>query len=267
MYHAEANDSLMFDLSNKIAVITGGGSGIGQAIAQIYARQGAQVCILDLDPAKADATREQIEAAGGQALSLICDVSDRDSVQAAMDEAAQASGRIDVLVNSAGLSDIGTVETTTEQAFDRVYEVNVKGVFFGMQAAIPHMKQRGGSIINLASIASFVGLPDRFAYSMSKGAVWLMTLTAARDLLPYHIRVNAISPARVHTPFVDQYLARTYPGREAEMYQQLAATQPIGRMAQPEEVAALALYLASDEASFATGSQYPLDGGFLHLNT
>lgn len=257
----------MFDLTHKIAVITGGGSGIGQAIAQTYAERGAHVFVLELHADKAADTLAQIQAAGGKAEAISCDVADKASVDAAMQQVGAATGRVDILVNNAGISHIGTVEHTTEAEFDRVVGVNVKGVFLCMQAAIPYMKEQGGSIINMASIASFVGLPDRFAYSMSKGAVWLMTLTAAKDLLPYNIRVNAISPARVHTPFVDQFLSTNYPGKEAEMLEQLAATQPLGRLGKPEEIAALALYLASDEASFATGSNFPLDGGFVYLNT
>ena len=257
----------MFDLSGKTAVVTGGGSGIGQAIALTYAKQGASVFVLELDESKASATLQMIKDQGGQSRALTCDVSDPASVKAVMEQVAQVSPQIDILVNNAGISHIGSIENTSEEDFDRVYRVNVKGVYLCMQAVIPYMKEKGGSIINMASIASFIGLADRFAYSMSKGAVWLMTLTAAKDLIPYNIRVNAISPARVHTPFVDQYLAKTYPGQEEEMYQKLAATQPIGRMGKPEEIASLALYLASDEASFATGSNFPLDGGFVHLNT
>ncbi|MEM9985741.1 MAG: glucose 1-dehydrogenase [Bacteroidota bacterium] len=257
----------MFDLSGKTAVVTGAGSGIGQAIALTYAQEGALVFGLEFDQNKALHTLKLIQERGGKAQALTCDVSDPSSVKAAMDEIAQVSPQIDILVNNAGISHIGSLEDTSEEDFDRVYQVNVKGVYLCMQAAVPYMKAKGGSIINLASIASFVGLADRFAYSMSKGAVWLMTLTAAKDLIRYNIRVNAISPARVHTPFVDQYLANNYPGQEAEMFQKLSSTQPIGRMGKPKEVAALALYLASDEASFATGSNFPLDGGFVNLNT
>ena len=255
----------LFDLSGKVAVVTGGGSGIGRSIAQALAAQGAAVHILERDPAAAEAVAAAIAAAGGQAQVHACDVAQASSVAAAM-QAAGTSG-IDILVNNAGIAHIGTVESTSEADFDRIYAVNVKGVFLCMQAAVPYMKARGGSIVNMASIASEIGLPDRFAYSMSKGAVLTMTYTAARDLLPYGIRCNAVSPARVHTPFVDGFLRANYPGREQEMYDTLAATQPIGRMGRPEEVAHLVLYLASDEASFITGTNFPIDGGFIKLNT
>ena len=152
--------------------------------------------------------------------------------------------------------------------FERLFHVNVKGVYNGMFAAIPLMQQQGGGVIlNLCSIAAWVGLNDRFAYSMTKGAVHAMTLSAAKDYLADKIRVNSISPARVHTPFVDGFLAKSYPGREQEMFDKLSASQPIGRMAQPEEVAALMLYLCSEEAGFITGTDYPIDGGFLTLNS
>jgi NAD(P)-dependent dehydrogenase (short-subunit alcohol dehydrogenase family) len=174
------------------------------------------------------------------------------------------SGRIDILVNNAGIAHIGTVESTTEADLDRIYSVNVKGVHLCSQAAVPAMvKEGGGVILNLASIASLIGLTDRFAYSMSKGAVLTMTRSIAVDYVKQGIRCNCICPARVHTPFVDGYLRDTYPGREEEMFKQLSEYQPIGRMAEPDEVAALALYLCSDEASFITGQAYPIDGGVL----
>jgi NAD(P)-dependent dehydrogenase (short-subunit alcohol dehydrogenase family) len=176
-------------------------------------------------------------------------------------------GRIDILVNSAGISHIGKADTTPEQDFDRVYQVNVKGIYNCLHEAIPLMKQRNyGVIINMASIANHVGLADRFAYSMSKGAVYAMTLSVAKDYIREGIRCNCISPARVHTPFVDGFLAKNYPGQEEEMFEKLSKTQPIGRMAKPDEIATLMLYLCSDEASFITGCDYPIDGGFIKLN-
>jgi 2-keto-3-deoxy-L-fuconate dehydrogenase len=175
-------------------------------------------------------------------------------------------GRVHILVNSAGIAQIAKLENTTEQDFDRVYRVNVKGTYNCMHACIGHMKERGGGVIlNMASVAGSVGLADRFAYSASKGAVLAMTYSVARDYLQHNIRCNSISPARVHTPFVDNYLRNNYPGREAEMFDVLSRAQPIGRMGQPREIAFLALYLCSDEASFVTGSDYPIDGGFFTL--
>jgi NAD(P)-dependent dehydrogenase (short-subunit alcohol dehydrogenase family) len=174
---------------------------------------------------------------------------------------------LDILVNSAGVSHIGTAESTAEADFDRLYNVNVKGVYNCLHAAIPVLKKSGGGVIlNMCSIAATVGIPDRFAYSMTKGAVYSMTLSVARDYLKDKIRCNCISPARVHTPFVDGFLQKNYPGREQEMFEKLSKTQPIGRMAKPEEIAGLVLYLVSDEASFITGCDYPIDGGFTKLN-
>ena len=175
---------------------------------------------------------------------------------------------MDILVNNAGIAHIGKLDTTSEEDFDRIYAVNVKGVYNSMYAVIPQMKkQRGGVILNMASIASMLGLPDRFAYSMSKGAVLTMTYTVARDYLDYQIRCNSIAPARIHTPFVDGFLSQNYPDNEKEMYEKLSQTQPIGRMGTPQEVAHLALYLCSDEAGFITGTNFPIDGGFVKLNT
>jgi NAD(P)-dependent dehydrogenase (short-subunit alcohol dehydrogenase family) len=200
---------------------------------------------------------------GGKAVVQPCDVTNQQQVK----NLFNTISRIDVLVNSAGVSHIGNVENTPESDFDRIYNVNVKGVYNCLQAAVSLMKQnKGGVILNLASIANNVGLPDRFAYSMSKGAVYAMTLSVAKDYINEGVRCNCISPARVHTPFVDGFLAKNYPGREKEMYEKLSKTQPIGRMAKPEEIAYLILYLCSDEASFITGCDYPIDGGFIKLN-
>ena len=252
----------MFSLQQKTAVITGAGSGIGNAIALLFASQGANVFVCDINKEQADATVHEIINSGGTAQSLVCNVAKQQEVQ----DAFATFDHIDVLVNSAGISHIGKAEDTTEEDFDRVYNVNIKGVYNCIKAAIPKMKVKGGVILNLASIASSLGLPDRFAYSMSKGAVVGMTLSVARDYLKDNIRCNCISPARVHTPFVDGFLKKNYPGREAEMFEKLSKTQPIGRMAKPEEIAHLVLYLCSDEASFITGNDYPIDGGFMKLN-
>ncbi|WP_114784899.1 SDR family NAD(P)-dependent oxidoreductase [Botryobacter ruber] len=253
----------MFELTNKTAVVTGAGSGIGKAVALTFARQGATVHVLDVHAQQAEQTVAEIREAGGQAFVQQCDVTKQQDVV----ELFQQIGTINILVNSAGISHIGKADTTTEADFERVYQVNVKGVYNCLYAAIPVMKRNGGgAILNMGSIAAVVGLPDRFAYSMSKGAVYAMTLSVAKDYLHDNIRCNSISPARVHTPFVDGFLAKNYPGQEAEMFQKLSKTQPIGRMGTPDEISKLILYLCSDEASFITGNDYPIDGGFIKLN-
>jgi len=220
--------------------------------------------VLDIDEEAAKKVASEIASSGGNAKAYSCDVSQRDSVKAAFNEVFRE--RVHILVNNAGISHVGNLEGTPEADFDRVFSVNVKGMYNCMHACVAHMEANGGGIIlNMASIAGTSGLADRFAYSMSKGAVVAMTYSVAKDYLAHNIRCNCISPARVHTPFVDGFLHRNYPGREQEMFEKLEKSQPIGRMAEPEEIAALALYLCSDEASFITGSDYPIDGGFLNL--
>ena len=256
----------MFDLTNKVAVVTGGASGIGEAISLLFAKQGARVSVLDVDEAAARSAADRIVASGGQADAQRCDVSSAADTLAAMGAVEKAAGRIDILANIAGVVHIGTVETTAEADFDRVYRVNVKGMFLSTQAAMPIiLKGGGGVILNMASIASLIGIPERFAYSTSKGAVLSMTRSIATDYMKKNVRCNCICPARVHTPFVDGYLKAAYPGREREMFQELSAYQPLGRMGTPEEVAQMALYLCSDEASFITGQAFPIDGGVLVL--
>ena len=252
-------------LESKTAVITGGASGIGRAIAKKFAANGARVRILDLNGQEAQTVVQEITADGGRADSHVCDVSDRAQVVSVCQRIFQ-DGPIYILVNSAGIAHIGSLETTSEEDFDRILRINVKGIYHSMQACIEHMKNnRGGAILNLASVSAMTGLKDRFAYSMSKGAVVSMTYSVAKDYLPFNIRCNCISPARIHTPFVDGFIARNYPGQEKEMFQKLSEVQPIGRMGQPEEVASLALFLCSDEAAFITGTNYTLDGGFMNL--
>jgi 2-keto-3-deoxy-L-fuconate dehydrogenase len=254
-----------FDLNGRVAVVTGGASGIGKAISVRLAANRAQVWVLDVDASAAQATAAEIVQAGGRAWALPCDVADPQSVNQVFTSIA-AQGPINILVNSAGIAHIGTIATTNLQDFERIFKVNVQGTYLCMQAAIATMiGQGGGVIVNMASMAAIIGISDRFAYSMSKGAVRSMTLSVAKDFLNKNIRCNCISPARVHTPFVDGYLKKNYPGRETEMMAELAKTQPIGRMARPDEVAGLAVYLCSDLASFLTGADLPFDGGVLNL--
>lgn len=257
----------MFNLQQKTAIVTGGGSGIGKAIAERFSRQGADVFILDLDPSAAQQSVDDILKLGGKAHAYSCNVSNTENVNEVFKNIIHDFHKIDILVNSAGIAHIGTIEKATEADLDRVYAVNVKGVFNTMKAAVGYMKaEQKGVILNLASIAATVGIADRFAYSMSKGAVLTMTLSVAKDFLPYNIRCNCISPARIHTAFVDGFLKANYKGHEDEMFEKLSKTQPIGRMGTPDEVANLALYLCSDEASFVTGSDYLIDGGYVRLN-
>lgn len=257
----------MFDLSNKTIIITGGGSGIGKAIATTLAAQNANIHILDLDETAGLAVAENIRAAGGQGFSWKADVGDLDQIKNILIEIERLSP-IDILINNAGIGHVGTAENTTPEFFDRIYSINVKGYYHMIHAVLPYMIQRGkGNIINLASVAGTVGIAERFAYSISKGAVLAMTRSVAKDFIRQGIRCNSISPGRVHTPFVDGYLAKNYPGKEAEVFAQLSKTQPIGRMGEPAEIAALALYLSADESSFVTGTDFPIDGGFIKLNS
>jgi len=257
--------TMKFSLKNKSAVVTGGGSGIGRAICMAFAEQGAMVHILELQVEHANETVKAIEIMGRSAAAYKCDVSNGNEVRKAFENIA-AKGQIDILVNNAGIAHVGNLEQTEEADLDRLYKVNIKGVYNCMHACVAYMKSKGGVIINMASIASTVGIVDRFAYSMTKGAVLTMTYSVAKDYLAHGIRCNSISPGRVHTPFVDGFISKNYPGKEKEMFDKLSKSQPIGRMGRPEEVANLALYLSSDEASFITGTDFPIAGGFIKLN-
>jgi NAD(P)-dependent dehydrogenase (short-subunit alcohol dehydrogenase family) len=246
----------LFELTGKVVAITGASSGIGKAIATVFVKQGADVHVIDLN-----------EPAGIEVKFYKVNVSIQAEVDKAVAEIIQKTNRIDILVNSAGIAQVGNLETTSDSDIDKIYQVNIKGTYNTMHAVVPFMKkQKKGVILNIASVAGTVGITDRFAYSMSKGAVLSMTLSVAKDFVREGIRCNSISPGRVHTPFVDGFLKANYPGREQEMFEKLSKTQPIGRMATPDEIGYLALYLCSDEASFITGTDYPIDGGFIKLN-
>lgn len=245
----------LFRLDGKLAVVTGGASGIGAAIVRRLSEQGARVAVLDV----AD------EAEIGD-LVVYCDVSSPDSVAAAFTR-IDTLGTPDILVNSAGIGFVGDLLGTTPQDFDRLMGVNARGVFLTCKEAVQRMKASGtgGAIVNICSIAGKVSLQERFAYSATKGAVLMMTRAIAQDFIGDGIRANCVCPARVHTPFVDAYLAKNYPGREAEKLAELSSAQPMGRMGLPEEIANLVLYLASSESSFVTGAAYDIDGGCLAM--
>jgi NAD(P)-dependent dehydrogenase (short-subunit alcohol dehydrogenase family) len=211
--------------------------------------------VIDLKPA--------LEPLPAEITLHLADITNIESVQAI----ANNIGSIDILVNNAGIPQIGNLEKTGPSDFQNIFDVNVKGAYHCMYAFIPGMiQQKSGVILNMASVAASVGIPDRFGYSMTKGAIKSMTQSVAKDYIHQGIRCNCISPGRVHTPFVDGFIAKNYPDNQAEMFAKLSATQPIGRMAQPQEIAHLALYLCSDEAAFITGCDYPIDGGFIYLN-
>ena len=246
---------MKFDLNNKNALVTGGSSGIGKAIAETLNSQGANVYVLDLNDSKSNTLK---------GISTIkTDITNSNKLKEVFNKLPD---KINILINNAGIGLVGNIEQTNEKDFDNLYNVNIKGVYNCVKTFLPKMKSNGGAIINMASIVSHVAVNDRFAYTMTKGAVHAMTYAIAKDYIQYGIRCNSVSPARVHTPLVDEYLGKNYPGKEDEMFKNLSKTQPIGRMGKPEEVANLVLYLCSDEASFITGSDFPIDGGFIKLN-
>jgi 2-keto-3-deoxy-L-fuconate dehydrogenase len=250
----------------KVALITGGGSGIGQSTSLQLAKAGAHILIVDLDMEAANTTQNMIEIFGGQASVYQCDISNSAQVKDVV-ETILLEQSIDILVNNAGIAHIGNLEGTSEDDLDRLYQVNIKGTYNFMSAVIGSMKKKqSGVIINLASVASSVGIADRFAYSMTKGAVLTMTYSVAKDYINDGIRCNCIAPGRVHTPFVDNFLEKNYPDEKEEMFEKLSKSQPIGRMGKVEEIAGLIVYLCSDEAAFITGSNFPIDGGFVTLN-
>ena len=253
----------MFSLAGKKAVITGGGSGIGRATSLLFARQEADVHIIELSEDSSKLVAEEIRANGGKVSSYACNIANQREVR----DTFNKIGQVNIIVNNAGIAHVGKADNTSEEDFDRVVNVNMKGVYNCLNAGIPQLrKSKGGVIINIASVAALVGIPERFAYSAAKGAVIAMTLSVAKDYINEGIRCNSVSPARVHSPFVDGFISKNYPGKEKEVFEKLSKSQPIGRMAKPEEIANLILFLCSDEASFITGCDYPIDGGFTKLN-
>jgi NAD(P)-dependent dehydrogenase (short-subunit alcohol dehydrogenase family) len=247
----------MFNLAQKCALVTGAGSGIGRAIAELLAQQGASVWVVDRDEKAGSGTVEVIRARGQQADFFALDVAD----PAAALTAATRVPPLDILVNNAGIGHVGDLATTTAADLDRLYAVNVRGVFNLCKAFVPAMlERRRGSVINLGSIGGVVAVRDRLAYTVTKHAVVGLTKSLALDYSHTGVRFNAICPGRVETPFVKTRLAE-YPDPE-RAYREMAATQLNGRMARPEEIAAAALYLAADESAMVTGSNLMIDGGW-----
>lgn len=255
----------MQDLQHKTVVITGGASGIGEALVRTFAQARARVYLIDTNSNQAE---QVVESIGSEKVKFLhCDISKHEDFHKLATK-IEGEHPVDILINNAGIAHVGSLEKTHVDDLNRLYEVNIKGVYNGMHAFILHMKERKkGVILNMASIASSVGISDRFAYSMTKGAVLTMTYSVAKDYVEHGIRCNSISPARVHTPFVDGFIRENYPERQEQMFAQLSKTQPIGRMASPEEIAKFALFLCSDDAAFITGTDYPIDGGFIKLNS
>jgi 2-keto-3-deoxy-L-fuconate dehydrogenase len=250
-------------MKNKTVVITGGASGIGLAMVRKFAAEHWSVFFFDMNQVEGEKVEEELKEKAYSVYFLNCNITQSAAVKAAFE---RIPGKIDTLINNAGISHIGKIENTSEEDFEKLFQVNVKGSFLCILAALPKLKQDGGgSILNMASVAATIGIPDRFAYSMTKGAMLTMTLSIARDYVADGIRCNCISPGRVHTPFVDGFIAKTYPGQEKEMFEKLASTQPIGRMGSPEEIAELAYFISSDAGGFITGSNYNIDGGFMGL--
>ena len=255
----------MFRLDNKIAFVTGAGSGIGEAIAKVFAQQGAHVLVADVREDAANTVVTAIRNESGSADTLVLDVTNEEQVTTTLQQIVAKYGRLDIAVNNAGVSHVGTILETSVADWERVMHVNAFGVFLCAREEVRQMTTQqpgGGVIINMASVAGLIGLGSRLPYSASKGAVISITRSIAIDFVKQGIRCNAICPGTVHTPFVEGYLARSYAGREDEIRQQLHARQPLGRMGKPDEIANAALYLASDESAFVTGSLLTIDGGW-----
>ena len=248
-------------LDGKVSVITGAGSGIGQASARLFAREGARVVVSDIDLAAAQATVDEITEAGGQAIAERVDVTDQESTTALAERVVQRFERVDVLFNNAGIAGVGDVLETEPELFDRVMRVNVRGVYLMSRALVPQMiKQRSGSIINMSSGIAEMGLARRVSYAASKGAVLSMTKSMQVDLAQFGIRVNALMPGTILTPFVERYLKESYADPEEGMAS-IRKRQLSSELGRPEDVAGAALYLASDESKFVMASGLVIDGG------
>jgi len=256
----------MFRLDNKVAIVTGAGSGIGREIALLYAKQGANVTVADVNMEAASAVTEEITREGGTASAQRMNVADEEEVKVAIAGTVERCGRLDILVNNAGISSVGNILETSAEEFDRVMSVNLRGVFLCSKHAVEQMvrqQPQGGVLVNIASVAGLINVDRRAAYGTSKGGVLALTRSVAIDFVGQGIRTNAICPGTVHTPFVEGYLERNFADRKEEVRQQLHARQPLGRMGRPDEIAYAALYLASDEAAFITGSSLVIDGGWM----
>ncbi len=254
----------MFDLSGKTALVTGAGSGIGREIAICYAKQGAVVAVADINEAGRVAVADEIVADGGTAFPLSLNVTSADEAQAAVENIVSKHGRLDILVNNAGIGMVGSLTETGFEDLARLVDVNIYGVYHCSQAALSQMLSQdpqGGVIVNIASVAGQVAVSRRFAYCATKGAVISMTQSTAMDYIDRGIRCNCICPGTIESPFVEAYLNKYHQGEIEETRRQLHARQPIGRMGRPDEIAPLALYLASDESAFVTGAQFTIDGG------
>lgn len=248
-------------LQNKIILITGSGSGIGKATALLFAKEGATVIVNDLAADKGQETVDEISANGGKARFIQADVTDAASVKSMVDDIIAEFGKIDVLFNNAGVSGVGAIHEVEPDAWDRVITINIRGVFLPSKYVIPHMmEQNNGSIINMSSCIAEIGLARRASYSATKGAVLALTKSMQVDYAPHGIRVNALMPGTVLTPFVEQYLRTSYDDIEAG-YESLRKRQLSGDLLRPEDVAKAALFLASDDSKFMMGSPLYIDGG------
>lgn len=242
-----------FRLDDRVALVTGGASGIGEAICRSFSDAGAEVLVCDVDRVRAEALADELPGAK----AFVCDITDESSVQRVFDEIQS----LDVLVNNAGIGLVGGVEDTSLPDFQRIFRVNVEGLFLVTKAAMPKLLASHGVIVNIGSVAGLIGVKKRFAYCATKGAVVALTRQLAVDY-PTQIRVNCICPGTVETPFVEAYLEKYHKHEKEKVRAELDQRQPIGRLGRPEEIAGMALYLASADASFVNGSVLPIDGGW-----